>query len=86
MSASVDEEVALRRRVRDLRLQRLAVEVRERKIALVREGSAIRAEIARLRATILQPVVSSASPGRSSARAGARGGLDGDALDAAAHA
>ena len=65
---AAEEEAALRRRVRDMRLQRLADEVRERKIALVREGSSIRNEIARLRAAILQPVVSGASPVRLSAR------------------
>ena len=42
--------------MRDLRLQHLTDELRERKLALVREGAAIRSEIARLRAAILHPV------------------------------
>jgi hypothetical protein len=47
------EEAALRARVRELRLSRLAQEQVTRKVALSKEGAQIRAEIARLRAHIL---------------------------------
>ena len=48
------EEAALRARVRELRLSRLAQEPVTRTVALSKEGAQIRAEIARLRAQILQ--------------------------------
>lgn len=49
----LSEEAALRARVRELRLSRLAQEQVTRKVALSKEGAQIRAEIARLRAHIM---------------------------------
>jgi hypothetical protein len=49
-----EEEEALRHRVRQLRLQRLAQEQLQSRVALTREGANIRAEIAKLRQKIFQ--------------------------------
>jgi len=89
MDPPPSDEAALRKRIRDLRLQRLADELRERKLALAREGAAIRAEIARLRAEILgassaaPPTATAAPPPARSPPAAPRashGPLHGDAV------
>lgn len=58
-----EEEEALRHRVRQLRLQRLAEEQLQSRVALTREGANIRAEIARLRQKIFQNSALSTSAG-----------------------
>lgn len=71
-AALAREESALRERVRALRLKRLDEEQRARKVALVREGAQIRAEISRISREINAPCEVPSGGARAAAAADSR--------------
>ncbi len=63
-SVAATEEIELRKRVRDLRMQQLESEIKARRFEFLREDEQIRAEIIRLRKQLLE--AASLSPSSSS--------------------
>ena len=67
-----NEEMELRKRVRDLRMAQLESEIKARRIEFLREDEQIRAEIIRLRKQLLEAASLSPMSSSSSARSSAR--------------